>query len=486
MINILLEYVMKKKIIVIVLILTTLLSYLVIISGGHQRIVVHLTDINGSPLENMFVQGILPLPPSLDGGLETVFLGRTDSNGFLVVDNTSLIRLIMDEWVKYQGFNKARLSTPNILLFITYNSSGEIYFTESSIKIASIEILNGESYSEDIVIDVAKMSRLHIAGVEKIVSLNSSSSNLNTFGNGFSSLYGLLGSKPYEDNPEYFEWIKVDSDVWPQNGYGRIPISYINASSASYGYISCSIYSTSSIKFNVGYALDIYSSSISYRAGGNLWSASAVFGNTYIVYPNGGGAGYIYILGRVEGALYQMTYRTVDQLIYYDEYQYDVAVIDVQVDDNGHILGGNDIGLPPQISDILDGYSELLYDSELGTGSSQPAYTVYSIDFVNTIAAGDTSWINIGLPLGSIIAWAFGPEAAIPTDILINIAGSISSSSLTFSLSYAGYDALSNYMVYLYIRVGEVEYLMSNGLNGHIPLMAIRLYAYPNYPGGPH
>ncbi len=161
-------------------------------------------------------------------------------------------------------------------------------------------------------------------------------------------------------------------------------------------------------------------------------------------------------------------------------------MIDVQVDDNGHILGGNDIGLPPQIPDILDGYSELLYNSELGTGSSQPAYTVYSIDFVNTIAAGDTSWINIGLPLGSIIAWAFGPEAAIPTDILINIAGSISSSSLTFSLSYAGYDALSNYMVYLYIRVGEVEYLMSNGLNGHIPLMAIRLYAYPNYPGGPH
>lgn len=111
---------------------------------------------------------------------------------------------------------------------------------------------------------------------------------------------------------------------------------------------------------------------------------------------------------------------------------------------------------------------------------------VYSVDLVDTVAAGDISWINIGIPVGSILVWGLGSGVTIPASILLNIVVSIFSSSLSVSLEYAGYDAFSDYVVYLYGRVGAEDYIFSNGLTGHVSLMGMRLYAYPNYPGGPH
>jgi len=300
-----------------------------------------------------------------------------------------------------------------------------------------------------------------------------------------STLSYLPPSKPSEISP-YHIWILVDSYIWPSSGYGKIPVAWIESSS-SFGSLSAMIFTTSSVEFNIGYAIE--SSGTTFKAGATLWSTTKHFAQSY-EFPEQGTTGYIYIKGKIEAARYQLVeldeYGNI--IHYFDVYQDCVAIVDINSYDS-EILGGLQDGLPPQINYIDDNFLYEYYRHNFGTGNiyGDYAYHILSDDFVDTYAASDTEWMDFAVAAGAILLWASGggSVAGIATAILGHLVASITSSSLQISYVTVDYDSYTNYDIYVYVRVGSVAYIMSNGQNGTIPLMGIKIVAYPQYPGRP-
>lgn len=94
--------------------------------------------------------------------------------------------------------------------------------------------------------------------------------------------------------------------------------------------------------------------------------------------------------------------------------------------------------------------------------------------------------MDFAVVAGAILLWVSGggPVAGIATGILGHLVASISS-SLQVSYVTVDYDSYTNYDIYVYVRVGSVTYVMSNGRDGTIPLTGIKIITYLQYPGRP-
>jgi hypothetical protein len=188
------------------------------------------------------------------------------------------------------------------------------------------------------------------------------------------------------------------------------------------------------------------------------------------------------------GALFQMyTYNPymcarfgIDCPTPTDHYQYDTGIINPSIN-NGWIVGNRALGNPPYISEIDKNFSYDSYCQVTGTGNFQnPQYPVHSNQFVDTYAASDTQWISVGVDVGAILSVVLDvtePEIGIPLTLLLSIVGSISSSSSSNALSSAYFDGGSGYAVFLNVMVGNVQYSLSNGQTGEIPLFGVQVFS---------
>ncbi len=435
--------------------------------GSNQFLSIDVVSQNNTPLQNVSVQGDMIAPISSHTGWNTIFSGITSSSGKFSTSNLTPLMKIGEEWKSALG-PLITGSSPTITLFLTYSDSRGIYFKESSIYGAGqnglvSDLLSGKSFSKTVV--------FNISGKPNFPAQNSSQPSIAIPDN----------SIPQPSGPYGYLWEEVKCY---NTGTIHIPVSWVSASGVAYGEVNSLIYSTSSVKWNIGLDLGTGSSGISvstgFQAGGTVWQNTNVFLKSWTT-GNPPTDGYVYIDAQAAGALFQLYKYNPYMCARFgldcphptDDFQYDASIINPEVSSTGAICGGASSGTPPDISQIRKNFSESYFDFYIGQGSpsNSPAQEIYSNSFVDDYASSDTQWISVGISVGAILVWALGPEVAIPTDLLLSVVGSISSSSTDLSLSALSFDAPTGASIYVYVYVGNVNYEMTNGETGRIPLM---------------
>ena len=436
--------------------------------ASNQFLSIDVVSQNNTPLQNVSVQGDIIAPISSHSGWNMIFSGITSSSGKFSTSNLTPLIKIGEEWKSALG-TLITGSSPTITLFLTYSDGRGIYFKESSIygtgqsSLVS-DVLSGKSFSKTVV--------FNISGKPNFPSQNSSQASIAMPDN----------SIPQPSGPYGYLWEEVKCY---NTGTIHIPVSWVSASGVAYGEVNSLIYSTSSVKWNIGLDLGTGSSGISvssgFQAGGTVWQNTNVFLKSWTT-GNPSTDGYVYIDAQAAGALFQLYKYNPYMCARFgldctpyptDNFQYDASIINPEVTSTGAICGGALAGAPPDISQISKNFSESNFGFYLGQGSpsNSPAQEIYSNSFVDDYASSNTQWISVGISVGAILVWALGPEVAIPTDLLLSVVGSISSSSTDLSLAALSFDAPNGASIYVYVYVGNVNYEMTNGENGMIPLM---------------
>jgi hypothetical protein len=436
--------------------------------ASNQFLSIDVVSQNNTPLQNVSVQGDIIAPISSHSGWNMIFSGITSSSGKFSTSNLTSLMKIGEEWKSALG-PLITCSSPTITLFLTYSDGRGIYFKESSIygtgqsSLVS-DVLSGKSFSKTVV--------FNISGKPNFPSQNSSQASIAMPDN----------SIPQHSGPYGYLWEEVKCY---NTGTIHIPVSWVSASGVAYGEVNSLIYSTSSVKWNIGLDLGTGSSGISvssgFQAGGTVWQNTNVFLKSWTT-GNPSTDGYVYIDAQAAGALFQLYKYNPYMCARFgldctpyptDNFQYDASIINPEVTSTGAICGGALAGAPPDISQISKNFSESNFGFYLGQGrpSNSPAQEIYSNSFVDDYASSNTQWISVGISVGAILVWALGPEVAIPTDLLLSVVGSISSSSTDLSLAALSFDAPNGASIYVYVYVGNVNYEMTNGENGMIPLM---------------
>ncbi len=464
--------IIKGRIIAILLVVIMVVSILGItvpnyFSVSNQFFSIEVVSQNNTPLQNVSVQGDIIAPISSHTGWNTIFSGITSSSGKFSTSNLTSLMKIGEEW-KYALGPLITGSSPTITLFLTYSDNRGIYFKESSIYGAAqsglvSDLLSGKSFSKTVV--------FNISGKPNFPAQNSSQPSISIPDN----------STPQPSEPYGYLWEEVKCY---NTGTIHIPVSWVSVSGAAYGEVNSLIDSTSSVKWNIGLDLGTGSSGISvstgFQTGGTVWQNANVFLKSWTT-GNPPTDGYVYIDAQAAGALFQLyKYNPymcarfgLDSPHPTDDFQYDASIINPEVSSTGAICGGASSGTPPDISQISKNFSESYFGFYIGHGSqsNSPAQEIYSNSFVDDYASSDTQWISVGISVGAILEWALGPEATIPTYLLLSVVGSISSSSTDLSLGALSFDAPTGASVYIYVYVGNVNYEMTNGETGRIPLM---------------
>ena len=428
-----------------------------------QAISVHVVNQNGNPIQGASVQGMILKPKSYGGGFETVFKGETNSGGVFSTTDVSGIQSVLSMWKNVLGENE-KVSSPNVLVFVTYGSSNGIYFRQSSLSLPKDSTLYSSMSSDSSLSTTVSLP------------LNSQPSM------SYSGLPTPTGGGGY---------------IWEQvncvsTGTIQIPTAWITTGSCSVGKVMTTFSSSQTTSWNVGLALGTGSDGIQasggFQTGGTIWSSTVNFQQATDTVSNGGNA-YIYMCAQAAGALFQMyTYNPymcarfgIDCPEPTDHYQYDTGIINPSINSNGFIVGNCAPGNPPYISEIDKNFSYDYYCRVIGTGNFQSShYQVGSNQFVSEYASSDTQWISVGVDVGAILSVVLdvtAPEIGIPITMLLSIVGSISSSSSSFSLSSVKFDGGSGNTVFLDVMVGNVQYSLSNGQTGEIPLFGVQVFS---------
>lgn len=100
---------------------------------------------NGTPLDNVSVQGTIQLPPGYAGGFATVFAGTTSHSGVYSVNNTSIINQVAQDWRQYSVTHSTAFS-PYIMVQLTDQRHGHNYTSQTSIELTPNQILNHANY----------------------------------------------------------------------------------------------------------------------------------------------------------------------------------------------------------------------------------------------------------------------------------------------------------------------------------------------------
>lgn len=457
------------SVVILLLAVVTPLSFYAFLNARVQSIGLNVLDENGRALDDVTVQGFILRPASLGYGYEEVFHARTVGGG-LVVTNLSKLIEVSGEWIKLQGERMAAASSPSILIFLSYLNSSGVYYEQSSIPIRTVDVISGASYSKEVVMNLSRAAFIPLSQVG-LASRHSDKYSPES-----------LPTPPYNANP-YVGWVFVSSNVYPSSGRAHIPTAWMNVPSGSkaYGGLAGSLYSSSSTNFNVGFAIGANlpsgGGSVTLRDGSTAWTLSHDASFLEGISLASPGWAYIWLNAQVEGDLFQMWYYTQGGSGPTNTYSYVTGLVNVEVDSSNHVVGGADYGQPPWVDQLQSNYSYSLYESRSGTGSStgNPYYKVYSDDLVRTYTQSYTTWTNVALPVGPILAWASGGTLAIPPLVALSLVATVTGSDLSLIQAAVQFDAPVGTTVYLFVDVGATCYQPSNGLSGRIPLMGVRL-----------
>lgn len=439
---------------------------------------VSVVNSNGQPVSNVSVQGLMAIPTSDDGGFRTVFLGITGSNGMYSTTNYSAARNVVDEWSAAVGADTLSYSYPAILVFATYTDQSGTYFTETSIDLSPSQIIAGKS-----------------AGTTAVLYLSRKPLLPNPEETATGNMEGPSPGIPHPTSSYNYYWVQVNASYTPVE---EIPTAWIWTNIYAYGCVLTTIIDQQETSWNVGAAtgIDGVTADIGHIAGGTIWQSTENYQNFWVTgYPNPLD-GYIYINGTVEGALFREYYRNpymcgrfgVDCAVPTNNYQYDVGIVNVSANSQG-IVGGGLPGNPPYLSQITKNFTMTYFNDYTGEGSSPqgPNQTIYNLQFVKYFSDNDTGWINIGVDVGAIlVATLTAADIAIPPLVALSLVGTVSGSTTgsIASLSNLEFDAPKGYGIDVYVAVDNVNYTLSNGYTGQIPLMGTEVLGFPPQGGG--
>jgi hypothetical protein len=444
--------------------------------SGHQSITVSVTGPNGQSLNDFNVEGIMVQPPAPTGvgNFTIVFFGF--GNGSIVFSGTHISTLlaVAQEWINYQGQAEAADSSPVILLLVTYEDLAlqEDFFQQSYVNITAPQILAGASAATTVQMSLA------------------ASTQTAAYIGGISTSWTCI-----------ICWVPGTANIYPSTGYGPVPTAWDvqpYASDAAYGSVLDVLIGSATSIFSVGYVAGPNlptaggSVGLGFNAGGASWTISSASAHGSWTQPFSAGAGYYedYIQGDMIGQLWQE--YSICGFVYgiwvcnptspphsLNNYQYITGVDNVQVVSN-IVTMASTTTFPSYWPSLSSFYGYQLYNTYTGTGNPSPTYSVYSSDFVNTFSQHDTSWLNVGIPVGAILAAVGAP--AIAGAIAGKISATLSSSSLSFTWGQGIFDAPAGYTICVYSDVGSQNYALTNGLTGPLALTGLRIVT-SSYPG---
>ena len=416
-----------------------------------QTVSITVVDPNGTPLEDVTVQGFIVSP---SGVFTQVFLGTTNLYGTFATTNLSVADSVMNAWAHTEGSAQIGYSYPDIILFLTYTNRSGQYFQESHLSLTPGQLFAGQSVSTTAV-------------------LSSKPLDLPTPGCAMSC-----------------EWIGKKVDGPYPSSPGPIGTIWATFAGDAYGAVAESIQSTSSTNFNMGLAIGAlfsHGASVTDEAGTAIWTVSseAQMGTSSgTIYP--GQTNYQYIDAQVEGELFQeysytpylCAHEGIDCPQPTNIYQYDVGIINIQIN-NGAIAWGYANTLPGWTSNISYNYTYTnVNDSTVGNGGGFSAQReLYSWQLVNTFTSDDTTWIMVAVDVGGILADALSDGLAIPATMALSLVGTIQSNTVSDTQAAVIWNAADGAHIYVYAEIGDIYYQLGNGNDGRVPLMGIYVTA---------
>jgi len=457
---------MKWKKLISALIFVALISSGIIVYESNlydaQNLTIVVNDSQGYPLKNVYVQGFMLTPPGYGETFETVFVTQTNQYGQAFVTDLSNVKLIANEWINYDKANNKNY-TSLILLFLTYNDSGKMYFKESSIYITAQQIIQGKSGFALVTMDLSKGEILYVQ------KNGYKSSNIG-------QPLPKLESAGYSDY-----WVQQNYTLVPSNGFTKIPLGWVEFAGSAGGVMGSNMAVT--IISNTGIALNPYSSTqVSYQPGAQAFSANGYVGSIGPT-PLGnyqysvGSEGYDYVMGQIELALYELYYYDPSTYKMYPLNEYMLQGGVVYIETNGsNIDMGFSTGLPASYSSIMNNFTYQLYTNNNGTGSN--LYDLYSYELYQGSVNWGT-WVDIALAIGGIaITFVAPPLWGIGYGVISGIIGAFSFGSTTNAYVFVdvGYNAPSNYLIDVFVADSNFK-LQVNNQNVSIPIMGVYIIA---------
>ncbi len=477
-----------------------IISIIIILSGiavivyaqlNEQLIYVRVVDTNGNPIYNATIQGMMLTPPSNGSIFQTVFLTQTEHNGNAVVSNFTLLKRISNEWLRYYHGNFSKASyLPELILFVTYKFNGSLYFKEGSISLTPKDILNGMSGKAVVVVKHDKSE--HLVNETNVTT----SVQLNSLENKIQNNIGILLRNITFPEP-YFYWVMQNNTFYPSKpGHlAQIPIAWATFAGSAYGEIVTQIgvfpasyaglvlnpFSSKNLEFNTG------GSVLTVEYSGIVKSALVFLGDKTLNRFSVGSSGYIYIMGQIELATYQLYYipSEVGMPEPLNDYMAEAAIVSISTSNNQVILG-NGTGIPSVFSKLSNYTNYQFYNASSGTGSA-PNSQIFSGEIYQ-------SFENYGLlvqaviPIGEILAAEAEPETEI-----LGIASSIVGAILGFFVwqSYSGamfttiaYCAAPGQIVDAYVLYSDVSYQINGQGSIELPMMGAYIYTTSSSGGG--
>ena len=498
----------RKGILALIVIASVVLSSATIVSAenihGPQQIVIQIVNQNGNPIQGAAVQGMMISPPTNGSFMRTVSIGKTNSMGLASISNMTLAMSVSNEWASFDRSSGLNMGS-SLLVFITYNDSGSIYFREASVSINSYQILHGNSAFERVTLNETQG--------DVLVQNNSVNGKPSSFYFRYDQNTGSINGGKFIPNVEQnlpsiipavglssYYWYQDNSSFIPQSGTMQIPLAWVTFQGSSYGDLT-TIMQESELS-DTGVSLNPYNSNqVEYQPGGQLFSTNS--GGTTYTGSSGidqlgdqqysaGSSAYTYLNGQIELATYSLWYidPSTDMAIPMNEYMAQSAIVNIATSGSNLQLGIA-TGEPPYYSTLVEynNYNSYALPDSVGNGGGTMFDITTSSVYQGSI--NDGTWLDIAATAGSIIVGAvtggtsYAVELGLSATVLSGIIGAITIGSSTYGSVYSevGYNAPSGYTITGQIMESNVYYQIgSNSMQ--VPIFGLVINAFPTSSGG--
>ncbi len=474
-----------------------IISIIIILSGisvivydylDSQSIFVRVVDFNGNPIYNATIQGMMLTPPSNGSIFQTVFLTHTDHNGNARVSNFTLLKRISNEWLRFYHGNISNAPLlPDILLFVTYEYNGSLYFKMGGVILTPKDILNGKSGSSIVVVKHDKSELLvnetnvtpsvQVNSVENTIQNNIGSPLPNvTFNGGLEWI--MENNTFYPSGPGNLAQIPIAWATFGGSAYGEI-VTQMGVSAASYAGLVLNPFSSTNVEFNTGGSV---------LTVGYTGNAIVFLGNKTLNIWSIGPSGYLYVMGQIELATYQLYYILPEEGIpvSLNYYMAEAAIVSIGTSHNEVSLG-NGTGIPSVFSKLSSYTNYQFYNARIGTGGGLK-YNITSMEIYQSVANYGLL-VQRAIAIGAILVAVFAPESQI-LGIASSIVGAIlgffvwPSSTEGAMFTTIAYDAAPGQTVDAYVLYSNQYYQINGQGSMELPLLGAYIYTITPTNGG--
>lgn len=437
--------VIKAKLIVILISIVLIISSIVVILAiqfGPQTISIHVFNQENNGLSNVEVQGIFPVPTTKGIVFQSVFFGKTNDLGIFSDSNLNLLRDYSNNWVGYQPYGMAEISTPDIVVLLTYNDSSNLYVSELSVQFSTTGFLKGQSYSARGIIDLSKTPTYNQSQLQSTISLQKTVSSQND------NLFSDYIRTCKITKSTCSGWL-VNSNSEKVSTLENIPLTMVQADANSFAALMFSIGGT--INYNIAMLTGLNTNNPSFNVNEPLWTTNSASGYSLGLIENMTGG--IAINGQTIGSSF--TYYEINNGILYcfnNSTIFLAGMLNIQTPQIKYIswvkgFFENNTN-SHQLTNQYQNYSFMRYNTYASLNSSpgDPKQEIYADQIASVKYLGvDTAVVNIGSILAPLTDYS---QKITPISITLTSKNGGLFTAMQF-------DCKIDYTV-------EVNYLMSN------------------------